>query len=335
MIKFYKILFLNSLILGTLITITSFSWFSMWLGLEINLLSIIPLLSSYKNLYPAESAIKYFITQALASTIMIFSIMSMLKNYEIINNSYNLFTLMFNSSILLKMGSAPFHFWLPEIMEGLNWSNNLIILTWQKLAPMILCFYFMKMNNFYITAIISSSMISGIMGLNQQSIRKIMAFSSINHISWMLSSMFISSYIWLFYFLIYSIISISLINFFKKNNIFFIFQLFNVKNYWKIPNLMFSMIFLSLGGLPPFLGFFPKWLIIFLMIKKNLIFIAFILMIMTLISLFYYLRLMLPFLMNFHQEFLNTKIYKISFISWMMIFINLFGIIFTPSLLWF
>nr|AXS65138.1 NADH dehydrogenase subunit 2 [Cucujoidea sp. 21 KM-2017] len=290
MAKFYKILFFNILILSSLIAISSYSWFSMWLGLEINLLSIIPLFNSNKNYFPSEAALKYYVTQSMASTIILFSVLNMSNSKEMILSTDYFNQIIFNSSIFIKMGAAPFHFWFPEISEGLNWVSNLILLTWQKLAPFSIISYVIENSSFFILVILSSLMIGGFLGMNQVSLRKILTFSSINHIGWMLSSMLISNSFWMVYFLIYTFISITLIWGFKNWNTFYLHQMFNFNNTEKSVNLMFFLMFLSLGGLPPFLGFFPKWITIYGLVTYNLSLLSILMIILTLLTLFYYLR---------------------------------------------
>nr|WDD39332.1 NADH dehydrogenase subunit 2 [Callipogon relictus] len=318
--QFFKLLFTITLLVGTLIAISSYSWLSVWIGLEINLLSIIPLLSDSKNLYPSESALKYFITQAMASTIFLFSIVCSINTNEFFSFDQTPIMLMImDSALLTKMGAAPFHAWFPEVMDGLSWMNSLIMLTWQKLAPMVVFMYMTKSTLFISSSIIFSSMIGGILGLNQISLRKIMAYSSINHIGWMISSMFNSQTIWLIYFLVYSIISINIIVIFHILNIFYLKQLFNALNSNKIFKFFFILNFLSLGGLPPFLGFFPKWLTINNLVLNNFLTISVILIISTLITLFFYLRI------TFSTMVINSKemiVQKTSHNTSMVVFLN-------------
>nr|YP_009757473.1 NADH dehydrogenase subunit 2 [Bruchidius uberatus]QIM59420.1 NADH dehydrogenase subunit 2 [Bruchidius uberatus] len=320
MMKFYKILFFNSLILGTLMTISSYSWFSMWIGLEINLLSIIPLMVNSKNIYPSEAAMKYFITQALASLILLFSmIMSMNFKEFIPQNSLNMLILILNSSLCLKMGAAPFHTWFPEVVEGLNWGNCLLMLTWQKIAPMVILMYNLNFFYFFSWIIVISSIIGGINGLNQISLRKILAYSSINHIAWMLASMLMFKMIWIFYFSIYSIITMNLVMIFWYFNIFYTNQLFLIFNYNKLFSFFFSMNFLSLGGLPPFLGFLPKWVTVHNLINNQFYMLTLILIISTLITLYFYIRLTFSaFLLTKTETILKFKLVN----CFWMIFIN-------------
>nr|YP_010284546.1 NADH dehydrogenase subunit 2 [Xoanodera maculata]UKQ56289.1 NADH dehydrogenase subunit 2 [Xoanodera maculata] len=328
MFSFYKIVFSSTLVLGTLIAISSYSWFSMWMGLEINLLSIIPLLTNPKNVYPSESALKYFITQTMASSVLLFSIiMSMNLDEFLPQNSNYWMLMMMNSALLTKMGAAPFHIWFPEVLEGLNWVNSLIMLTWQKIAPMVLLMYSTKMTMFLSVVIIFSSMISGIQGLNQISLRKIMAYSSINHIGWMIASMLNSQSIWLVYFLVYVIITCNIVVMFSLMEVFYLNQFFNSMNYSKTMKLFFIMNFLSLGGLPPFLGFFPKWMTINNLASNNFFAISVILIIFTLITLFFYLRVTFSTMMINTNETLLFQSKKTKFLVFFTNLLSILGLV--------
>nr|YP_009741697.1 NADH dehydrogenase subunit 2 [Thaumatosmylus hainanus]QID76376.1 NADH dehydrogenase subunit 2 [Thaumatosmylus hainanus] len=285
------LMFLLTLISGSLISISSNSWLGAWMGLEINLLSFIPLMSDSKNLFSNESMLKYFLVQALASSILLFIVilLSMINSLNIFLKLNLFFSLILNSSLMLKMGAAPFHFWFPGVMEGLSWKNNFILMTWQKIAPLILLTYHFNLN-FLISIIFISIFIGSIGGLNQTSLRKLMAYSSINHIGWMLSTFMISNYFLMIYFLLYSFLSFSIIFMFHYFNVFFINQCFNLMNNSPILKFSFFCNFLSLGGLPPFLGFLPKWLVI-QNLALNYSFMIFIMVILTLITLFFYIRI--------------------------------------------
>nr|AAL66238.1 NADH dehydrogenase subunit 2 [Ostrinia nubilalis]QPF23523.1 NADH dehydrogenase subunit 2 [Ostrinia nubilalis] len=300
-----KMFFFFILFFSTLISISSNSWFGCWIGLEINLLSFIPIINNSNNILTSEASLKYFFTQAIASINLLFCIiikMMLMKNFEM-NNTI---MIMMNSSLLMKMGSAPFHFWFPNIIEGLSWFNSFILMTWQKISPMILLSYWYN-NNFLILIIILNSIIGAIGGLNQTSIRKLMTFSSINNLSWMMSAMMISENLWMFYFFMYSFLISILCLLFSMINMFFINQLFFFNINYLI-KLSLLINFLSLGGLPPFMGFLPKWIIINFMLNSNLYFLTFILIMMSLILLFFYIRILYS---SFMFNYLKLKWIKI------------------------
>nr|YP_009139646.1 NADH dehydrogenase subunit 2 [Euripus nyctelius]AKG26368.1 NADH dehydrogenase subunit 2 [Euripus nyctelius] len=316
-----KMFFFFFLCFKTMISISSNSWLGCWIGLKINLLSFIPLISNLNNLFNTETSLKYFLVQSIASINFLFSIllkMLVLKNFI----TDNLISILINSSLLMKMGSFPFHFWFPNIMEGLSWLNCFILMTWQKITPMILISYYFNMN-FLIMVMIINVMIGSIGSFNQISLRKLMAFSSINNLGWMLLSLMISSNLWLLYFIFYSFFISFLCFLFYIMNIFYINQLFNFNLNFSIK--MFIMInFLSLGGLPPFLGFFPKWLIINYLLINNLFIITFIFMMTSLIMLFIYIRIIYSSLMFYS---IKLKWFKIFSKNNYLIIINFFSFI--------
>nr|ALO76831.1 NADH deshydrogenase subunit 2 [Prostomis sp. PRO01] len=329
MMKFYKIIFVNSMILGTMVAISSYSWIGMWLGLEINLLSIIPLFSSTKNSYSSEAALKYFISQTIASLILLISIVLMLSLNEFVMSPANsTMMMMMNSAFLIKLGTAPFHFWFPEVMEGLTWNNCLILLTGQKIAPMILIMNNSMNLNFMFTIVVFSLIVSTFMSFNQISLRKILAFSSINHMAWMISTMLFSFSVWMIYLLIYCLITFNIVMMFNQTNSFYFKQTLNLANSNKLFKLLLYLNFLSLGGIPPFIGFLPKWLAVSLLVSKENYFLPFVLIVFTLIMLFIYIRLMFSPMMIFQKE---TKLVKINFSTSKFIFISMTSLM---SLIW-
>nr|AVE15500.1 NADH dehydrogenase subunit 2 [Parablepharis kuhlii asiatica] len=289
-----KILFLMTLISGVLISLSANSWMGAWMGLEINLLSFIPLLSSsHNNMLSTEASLKYFLIQVIASCMLLFIILLKINMQEMFYfqkmKSWNNLIL---TPLLMKTACAPFHWWFPSVMEGLSWMNCFIILSLQKIAPLLLISYLM-MNNFYIQfTIIFSALIGAIGGLNQMSLRKILSFSSINHLGWMLTTMIMGSNLWVLYFSIYTINIIMIIYMTSMNNISFLLQTFNSLNQKKMIKFTLFMSILSLGGLPPQMGFFPKWITIQFMIQNSMIITSFILIMCSLLTLYYYLRLM-------------------------------------------
>nr|WRO44858.1 NADH dehydrogenase subunit 2 [Stenothemus fukienensis] len=327
--KNFKFLFLNLLILSTLISISATSWLGMWMGLEMNLLAIIPLMYSSASTTSSEASVKYFIVQTIASSIIIINITMLMINSNIYSNSdiTNFNLIMMNSAFLIKIGMAPFHFWFPEIIYGLTWFNSLIILTWQKIAPMILFMFNMTNNMFTMFIIIVSAIISSVMSLNLINLKKILAFSSINHMSWMMSMMVFSKTIWMLYFSIYVFSTLIVVIFVNKFKILFINQISFLKN--KKEMILFFIIgFVSFMGLPPTIGFVSKWLTIQVLIWENWLFLSIILIILTTLMIFIYFQLMMfSILFNSKKNsFSKNSNSTISIIS-ISNLINIFGLI--------
>nr|YP_009758208.1 NADH dehydrogenase subunit 2 [Cristarma eulimene]QIN89971.1 NADH dehydrogenase subunit 2 [Cristarma eulimene] len=298
-------IFIFTLLLGSIISISSPSWFGAWVGLELNMMSFIPLIALKMNSYYSEAALKYFLIQALGSALFISSGFLSMSFFFI---SYIFIFL----ALLLKLASAPFHFWFPQVMEGLNWPQIFLLSTIQKLAPMILLSYLM-INNILIKMIIFFSIMSAIVGalggLNLMHLRKIIAFSSINHMSWMMIAISTGDTFWFIYFIVYSFILLSITSMFYNLQVFTLSNLMQSDQNSIFHSILISFNLLSLGGLPPFTGFIPKWMLIQTMVNLNLYIPLFFLLFSALITLYFYLRIIIMFIlllnpiMNFNMKY--------------------------------
>nr|YP_010593054.1 NADH dehydrogenase subunit 2 [Aparapotamon binchuanense]WAB69721.1 NADH dehydrogenase subunit 2 [Aparapotamon binchuanense] len=296
--------FFSTLLLGIMISISSFSWFNIWVGLELNMMSFIPLITIKMNSYFSESALKYFLIQALGSTLFIMA-SCLFFSFPPLSSSLILM------SLFLKLGSAPFHFWFPKVMSGLTWPQTILLMTIQKIAPMVLISY-LSYSSTSLQIISFSAMLSALIGalggFNSMYLRKIMAFSSINHMSWMLISLSISDVFWYIYFLFYTLISISIVVLFNMAQAFTLSDLMKFNQLNLIYSLLIPLNLLSLGGLPPFTGFIPKWMLIQLLINNNLYFPLFFFLFSALITLYFYLRMTIFFFLLFNSlSIINMK----------------------------
>nr|UGN61680.1 NADH dehydrogenase subunit 2 [Cryptocercus sp. 2 ZQW-2021c] len=298
-----KVLLMLTMMSGILISMSSNSWIGAWMGLEINLMSFIPLMSNNKNTYTTESSLKYFIIQAMSSSFLLFIIMMkvMMEDMFTMENN-NISTMIIMTPLLLKSGAAPFHWWFPSVMEGMSWTNCLLLMTTQKMAPMMLISYMMKMNSFSSIIILTSTIVGAIGGLNQLSIRKILTYSSINHTGWMLAALMINENMWIMYFMIYSLLTMTIVMIVKPFNTSFINQTLLMNKEMNTMKFMMFTTLLSMGGLPPFLGFLPKWIIIQMMIINNMYIIMTMMVVMSLMTLYFYLRISYSSFMMLHIE---------------------------------
>nr|YP_009406992.1 NADH dehydrogenase subunit 2 [Typhlatya monae]ASA39528.1 NADH dehydrogenase subunit 2 [Typhlatya monae] len=288
-LKPYQIMFSITLLLGIFIAISSSSWFILWMGLELNLMSFIPILSSSKNRYSAESALKYFLIQALGSASLLAA-----SPLSTIIPSLALMTIFL--ALLLKVGAAPLHFWFPPVMQGISWPQSLTLMTIQKIAPMSMMSMLISKTimPIIIFSSITSALVGGLGGLNQTLTRKIMSYSSINHMAWLLSAISFNERLWLIYFSSYTIVSSSVVFILHSNQIFHLNQLLIMNISSKSLKLSLFLALLSLGGLPPLLGFIPKMMVIqeFIFSCSSLLWLS-ILLFSALLTLFFYLRMTL------------------------------------------
>nr|YP_010554711.1 NADH dehydrogenase subunit 2 [Parapsyche elsis]UYO79344.1 NADH dehydrogenase subunit 2 [Parapsyche elsis] len=286
-----NLMFLLFLVLSSMLAISSNSWVISWMGLEMNLFFFIPLMKTYNNNMTSEFIMKYFIIQAISSA----NLMLMVTLTHLLSEStLTLFMININFTLLLKLGSAPFHLWYINIIESLSWMNFLLISTWQKIAPLILLSYFL--NSYFLFVFSAFNCIIGsIGGMNQLYLRKLMAFSSINNTGWMFSAFMISETLWSFFFFLYSFMLLSISVAFKLINLSNMNQLMYIKIN-KFYTILILLNFLSIGGIPPMIGFLPKWMIINALISLQPL-LTLILIITSLINLFFYFRLMYPIFM--------------------------------------
>nr|AAO23711.1 NADH dehydrogenase subunit 2 [Calidris ptilocnemis] len=291
-----KLIFYMSLLLGTTITISSNHWVMAWTGLEINTLAIIPLISKSHHPRAVEAAIKYFLVQAAASALVLFS--STINawhtgQWDITQLTHPTSCLLLTAAMAMKLGLVPFHFWFPEVLQGSTLTTALLLSTMMKFPPITILFLTSHSLNptLLTTMAIASAGLGGWMGLNQTQIRKILAFSSISHLGWMTIIIIYSPKLTLLTFYLYSLMTATV---FLSLNTIKVLKLSTMMTSWtKTPmlNATLMLTLLSLAGLPPLTGFLPKWLIIQELTKQEMTTAATVIAMLSLLGLFFYLRL--------------------------------------------
>nr|YP_010943700.1 NADH dehydrogenase subunit 2 [Ennucula tenuis]WLV28170.1 NADH dehydrogenase subunit 2 [Ennucula tenuis] len=335
----YSFLFTSLMIFGTILSISSIHWLGAWIGLEVNLIGFLPILMYRGMARETESGVKYLIIQALGSGLLLTGSLMYYMNtgsFNIMEMSLTSYSkIMILMGIFLKLGMAPLHFWLPSTMAGMSWINCLLLATWQKIAPLILFLALTNSNmNLIIICAVMGTLIGGIGGINQTYVRALLAYSSIVHLSWMAGNGPFDYYSSLIYFLIY-LTTTGLLFLFLYLNEYSQFQQFSIGEFMNFKyQWMFILLMLSLGGLPPLLGFLGKWLVIY-----NLsIYSPFLLLMLisgSMMSLFYYLSLSFSFTLNeggmfkaFHND-INMKTNKLTMLLMnLLIILTLFGFLF-------
>nr|AIY69410.1 NADH dehydrogenase subunit 2 [Monarcha cinerascens] len=291
-----KVVFIISLILGSTITISSNHWVMAWTGLEINTLAVLPLISKSHHPRAIEAATKYFLVQAAASALVLFSSMTnawFTGQWDITQLTHPTSCLILTAAISMKLGLVPFHFWFPEVLQGSSLTTGLLLSTAMKFPPMTLLYMTSHSLNptLLTTMAILSTALGGWMGLNQTQIRKIMAFSSISHLGWMAIIIIYNPKLTLLNFYLYTLMTAAV---FLTFNSMKVLKLSTLMTTWtKTPSLstILLLTLLSLAGLPPLTGFLPKWLIIQELTKQDMAPTAVIISLLSLLGLFFYLRL--------------------------------------------
>nr|WNX94648.1 NADH dehydrogenase subunit 2 [Nocomis biguttatus] len=287
---------LSSLGLGTTLTFASSHWLLAWMGLEINTLAIIPLMAQHHHPRAVEATTKYFLTQATAAAMILFASTTnawMMGVWDMVNMSSPIASAMVIAALALKIGLAPMHFWMPEVLQGLDLLTGLVLSTWQKLAPLALIITVAQAADPLLLTILGlmSTLIGGWGGLNQTQLRKTLAYSSIAHMGWMIIILQYAPHLTLLALVTYIFMTSAAFLTLKASSAT---KLNTLTMVWsKNPALVTiaALVLLSLGGLPPLTGFMPKWLILQELAKQDLPLIATMMAITALLSLYFYLRL--------------------------------------------
>nr|AAZ32324.1 NADH dehydrogenase subunit 2 [Turdus olivaceus] len=291
-----KLICTMSLLLGSTITLSSNHWVTAWAGLEINTLAILPLIAKSHHPRSIEAATKYFLVQAVASALVLFSSMTNAWHtgqWDITQLTCPTSCLILTTAIAMKLGLAPFHFWFPEVLQGCSLITGLLLSTAMKFPPIsLLLMTSQSLNPTPLIAMaILSAALGGWMGLNQTQVRKILAFSSISHLGWMAIILVYSPKLALLSFYLYVVMTAAV--FLTLNSIKTLNLSMLMTTWTKTPALsaMLMLTLLSLAGLPPLTGFLPKWLIIQELTKQSMAPAATIMALLSLLNLFFYLRL--------------------------------------------
>nr|YP_009650973.1 NADH dehydrogenase subunit 2 [Chrysichthys nigrodigitatus]QCY72439.1 NADH dehydrogenase subunit 2 [Chrysichthys nigrodigitatus] len=290
------LILLSSLGLGTALTFMSSHWLLAWMGLEINTLAILPLMAQHHHPRAVEATTKYFLAQATAAATILFA--STINAWA--TGEWNISHLtdptaitLATMAIALKLGLAPMHFWMPSVMQGLDLLTGLIMASWQKLAPFALMIQMAPTTHPQLLTMLglASVLVGGWGGLNQTQLRKILAYSSIAHLGWMIIIVQHKPQLTLLTLVIYIMMTAAAFLAFKFTSATKINTL--AMNWSKTPIITATtaLTLLSLGGLPPLTGFMPKWLILQELTTQELSTTATIMALSALLSLYFYLRL--------------------------------------------
>nr|YP_010148383.1 NADH dehydrogenase subunit 2 [Thayeria boehlkei]QQV68807.1 NADH dehydrogenase subunit 2 [Thayeria boehlkei] len=282
--------------LGTTIVCFSSNWLFSWIGLEMNSFAFIPLMMQNNHPRSTEAATKYFIIQSCASALLLFAAIFnawVLSKWNIPFMRNEIALTITTVALATKLGVAPFHLWLPEVMQGLNFKMGLILATWQKLAPLMILTqisHAVQPPFLTVTAILSS-ILAGWAGMNQTQVRKILAYSSTANLGWMIIIIQYKPSLTLLTLLVYIISTTTTFLLLKESLSMKINALALSWSKSTAMAVILALAFLSMAGLPPLTGFLPKWLILQEMIKQHMTLPATLITISTLISLYFYVRL--------------------------------------------
>lgn len=290
--------------MGTILALRRSSWFVVWMGLELNMMGFVPFVGVRGKII-SGGIFKYFLIQVVGSLVIF--LLGLLGRMEL---GYWIFVYdaLIKGGILiiimaLKIGARPFHGWVLSVRDELDWVSLIILLTWQKLAPLGLII----VSGWRVLAVlfvgILRVLVGGIGGLNQLIIKQLMVYSSIGHLGWISVLFLVSWGVGLVYFLFYTVVRLGVIIYFIKGYSY-VRQFYSSEYIDRIIIGRLCLNLFSLGGLPPLLGFYPKWIGIVSLLGLSYFWLVIFYLIIGLITLYFYLRLgYIWFLGGFRDRF--------------------------------
>lgn len=269
------VVFFSTLFISPIMVISSSNILVIWLRLELRTFSFLPFIFSRSQ--TSFSSAKYFLIQRVASVIILFSFFF---NHTIVS-----IRLMF-LRLILKLGMAPFHFWVPNLARSLQIKEFLIFLIWQKIGPLFMISFIPVLQPLIKTTLgLLRVAVGRLLGLKQTQWKQIFVFSSVNHLGWLVISRIASFWLFVVYFIVYAISFVQTIIFnFSKIFNSSIFSFTNLR-------LVNLLIILSLAGLPPMLGFFTKILVILYLMSYQMLIPLFLIILFSVLSIFFYLKI--------------------------------------------
>nr|AIT58550.1 NADH dehydrogenase subunit 2 [Abbottina rivularis]QKV09961.1 NADH dehydrogenase subunit 2 [Abbottina binhi]BAU45976.1 NADH dehydrogenase subunit 2 [Abbottina rivularis] len=302
---------LSSLGLGTTLTFASSHWLLAWMGLEINTLAILPLMAQHHHPRAVEATTKYFLTQATAAAMILFASTTnawITGEWSTNNVSTPIASAMIITALALKIGLAPMHLWMPEVLQGLDLTTGLILSTWQKLAPLALIMQTANtLDPLLLTSLgLTSTLVGGWGGLNQTQLRKVLAYSSIAHMGWMIIILQHAPQLTLLALGTYILMTSATFLTLKTCSATKINTLAMAWSNSPTLTATTALVLLSLGGLPPLTGFMPKWLILQELTKQGLPIMATVMALAALLSLYFYLRICYAMTLTISPNMMNS-----------------------------
>ena len=302
----YSLLILT--FIGSSILVLSDNLLSLYLGLELQTFSIFILIAKNRSsIKSSEAGLKYFMLGALSSgfyllgLVILFNFGFSLNLSEIIYFYEDIFvlfsTFLIIFSLFFKLTLFPLHFWVPDIYEGSSWDIISLISTLPKISVVCVLIQLFQNSSIILIACLFSITIGTLGALNQSKMKRFIAYSGISHMGFTILGYIIyceNNYIiGSFYLLIYilNILAMFIIISENINKNKFIIELGGIKSINKIMAISLVLITLSIAGIPPLSGFLSKWFLIWSSIDKGYVFSSFIMVIFSIISIGYYLRI--------------------------------------------
>ncbi|MAJ86197.1 MAG: NADH-quinone oxidoreductase subunit NuoN [Candidatus Pelagibacter sp.] len=317
----YPILVLLS-ILGMFFMVSANDIILFYLGLELQSLALYILATIDRaSIKSTESGIKYFVLSALSSGLLLYGCSLLYgftgsTNFDLIQNELagdNIGALFATVFIIVglafKVSAVPFHMWTPDVYEGSPTSVTNFFAVVPKIAGIAVIIRFMDipfkmiLSEWQLIIIflsIASMILGAVAAIGQKNIKRLLAYSSIGHIGYILAGIstgdtdgYSSSLIYLTIYVVMNLGAFSCLYFMKINSVYTekIEDLSGLSKNNPILAFSFLIIFFSLAGIPPLGGFFAKFYVFIAVIESELYYLAIVGLVTTVVSAFYYLKI--------------------------------------------
>ena len=362
----YPVLLIFS-ILGMLVMISANDLIILYISIELQSLSLYVLVALRRgSIKGSEAALKYFILGSIASAVilygcsMVYSVVGA-TNYEIIkqfsdqsfdNLILSLGLVLIISGVAFKLSAAPFHMWTPDVYEGSPTSVTTVLITLPKLAALIvlvnlLLYPFQNQTITWVPIIIIISIFSMAIGsisaLKQDNLKRLFAFSTIANIGYVMIGLasvndeaIKASFLYMF---IYTLATLGVFSFImilrrEDRQLVTVSDISGLSRSKPLLALSVAFLLLSLAGIPPFGGFFGKLFIFTAAIEAGNLYLAIAGVIFSVISAYYYLKIIKTMYLDESSEELNYNLdQKQLFIIILMAFLMLFFVIYAETLI--
>lgn len=312
-------------VLGMMVLVSSHNLLTVFLGLELSSLPIYAMVALQRGKSRCiEAAMKYFVVGALATGMLLYGmsmifgathsldiaeIAKVITATPVSQSLIFIFGLVFlMAGIAFKLGAAPFHMWVPDVYDGAPSSTTLFISTAPKIAAFGLVIRLLveampglhvQWQGVWIVVSLLSMAIGNIVAIVQTNIKRMLAYSSIAHMGYMILGLACGTQVGnsaaLFYIISYTIMTLGAFGMiilmskagFEANEISD-FSGLNNRNPWMA--FIMLIVMFSLAGIPPIVGFFAKFGVLEALLEVHLVWLAVVAILFAVIGAYYYIR---------------------------------------------
>lgn len=371
-------LILLFIVTGSIFLISSSDLISLYLSIELQSYGLYLLCTLYRNSESSTaSGLTYFLLGGLSSCFILLGIgliyansgTTYLDSFYIISNLSNIINLNeFNTiywdltkyipyclllitiGFLFKMSAAPFHFWSPDVYDGIPTIVTTFVAIIPKISILIILLHLVHFTSYifistqysWTSSLLVSSILSliigTVLGLTQFRIKRLFAYSTISHLGFLLLALTINSVesiqSFIFYLIQYSLSNLNAffllisigytlfffinkninhINLLDKNNSP-VQLLSQLKGYFYINHtlaLSLAITLFSFAGIPPLVGFFAKQMVLSAALQNGYIFIALIAVLTSVISAVYYLNIVKIMFFDLHSYKFSSNLFNL------------------------